>query len=150
MALVTVRGDAWDHNRQVVGASSQPELWFRPLATSYVAGLMTNREVKADFDVATGAFTVNLESHPNLRYMPYMHWLSAGNPNENRARTYCEWDPFYPGQGGDISELGPAAGLNGIFYGYGPPPTTLSSVVYFDIQGSPVRIWGPPNAFVEA
>lgn len=155
MALVTVTYNAWDHNQDPVPSSLQPELWFRPLATSYAAGLMTSREVKGSLS-ASGAGSVRLESQPGLLYMPVLRWLSdpsqADEDIENRARAYDEWEPFYPGGGGDISELDPAVGLKGVLYGYGRPPERLDGVVYLDIGGTTgvgVGVYGPDGAYVE-
>lgn len=152
MTTVTVSGNAMDHNAVAVPASLQPELWFRPLATSLAHGALTNREVKAELQ-SSGAFTALLESHPNIRYVPFMRWLTdtsqANLDPQNRALEYCEWQVINPGQGGDISTLDPNVGVTGLLYGFGPPPERLENVVYIDITGPQIRIYGPPNTFVE-
>lgn len=153
MTLVTVTGKAWAHDQQPISPGLEPELWFRPLATSLAHGLLTSREVKASLNPDTGVFNVQLESHQNIRYVPVMRWLvPAGSSNEsmeNRARGYDEWPIIHPGRGGDISELDPEVGINGILYGFGAPPTQLEGVVYLDITGPAIRIYGPAGALVE-
>lgn len=152
MALVTITGKAWEHGYRTVPADLQPELWFRPLSTSYARGLRSSREVRAALDSDTGDFEVELESQPGLLYVPVLRWLTdrsqATESVDNRARGYDEWEPFWPGNGGDISNMDPWGGRWGLFFGYGDPPSSLSNAVYFDLEDSPVRIWGPPNAFV--
>lgn len=152
MSRVTITGNAWDHNQAPVPANLQPELWFRPIATSLAHGLLTNREVKAALQ-SSGAFTVQLESHTHIRYVPVLRWLSdpsqAGEDIENRAYGYNEWRIIHPGRGGDISELDPDIGLSAILYGFGAPPSHLEGVVYLDITGPAIRIYGPSGAYVE-
>lgn len=153
MALVTISYNAWDHNRQVVPAALQPEVWFRPIRSSLANGLMTEREVKGTLDPTTGAGSVQLESVPGIMYVPTMRWLiDASQANEtvqNRAHGYCEWQPIYPGTGGSISQLPDVVNLAGIWYGFGAPPTAIRSrndVIYFNISGSSVGVWAPENA----
>ena len=156
MAKVTVSGKAWDHNEVAVPSDLQPRLYFRPLATSMAHGLLTSREVIAGL-AADGSFTVQLESHPTLLYVPVMEWLAdtsqADELVQNRALRSCEWQAFRPGQGGDISSLDPAVGLTGILYGFGVPPSSLDQVVYFDISGTTtgpgVGIYGPRGVLVK-
>lgn len=153
MALVTVTGNAWQMDQQPISSGLEPELWFRPLATSLAHGLLSSREVKATLERATGSFSVQLESHPKLLYVPVMRWLvpaTSGNESmENRARGYDEWPMIHPGSGGDISELNPEVGLYGLLYGFGAPPQRLERVVYLDITGPAIRIYGPAGALVE-
>src|SRR5690606_2362174 len=73
MALVTITGNAWDHNRAVVPSTLRPQLGFRPLKTSMAAGLMTDREVWASsFSASSGSFSVSLEQ--DVSYVPFMRW----------------------------------------------------------------------------
>lgn len=60
----------------------------------------------------------------------------------NRARGKAEWNPFYPGAGGNISSLDPAIGIRALLFGYGPPPE-LKFATYLDITGPKIRIYGP-------
>lgn len=151
MSKVTVSGNAWDHNLVAVPANLQPQLYFRPVATSMAHGLLTSREVKATLQ-SSGQFTVQLDSHPGIFYVPVMEWLldasQADELVQNRALSRCEWTAFYPGRGGDISELNPAVGLSALLYGFGPPPEQLEKAVYLDITGPTVKIYGPADAYV--
>lgn len=147
MAQVTITYNAWDHNREVVPANLQPEVWFRPLGTSLANGLMTAREVKGTLNASTGVGSVSLESAPGLMYVPEMRWLvdesQASESEPNRARGYCEWEAFFPADGGPISELSPIVGLFGLLYGFGPPPSYLTLAIYLDITGPAIKIYGP-------
>lgn len=147
MALVTVTYNVWDANGVVIPSSLMPEVWFRPVAASTARGLLTDREVKGTLNPSTGAGSVQLESTPGLFYVPSVRWLidkdQASESERNRARGRTEWEPFYPGAGGDISSLSPIAGLVGLLYGYGPPPSYLIFAVYFDITGPDIKIYGP-------
>ena len=105
MAAVTVSGSALDHDHEPVPAGLVPELWFRPVKPGIADALFTGREVKADMS-SSGYFTVELESYPGVRYVPYVKWLPAGSQSEERqAVAYTEWDPIFPGEGGPISTL---------------------------------------------
>lgn len=143
MAQVVITYNAWDANRGPVPAINEPEVWFRPIATSVAVGLITDREVRGSLDVATGAGSVSLESAPGLFYVPILRWLKNPQDPANRARGSAEWDPFHPGQGGDISALQPLVGFSGLLFGFGPPPEDLEDAVYLDITGPAVGIWGP-------
>lgn len=153
MALVTVTYNAWDHNREVVPAELHPRVGFRPVGTSLAAGLMTSREVWGSLNPTTGAGAVEIESSPGLVYVPFMDWLvdrtQEAETVENRARAYCEWKPVFPGVGGPIETLDPAVGFRGILYGFGSPPLFLENVVYLNITGPTIRIYGPAGALVE-
>lgn len=144
MPKATVTGNVWDSDLDPIPASNAPELFFRPVATSTARGLLTDREIPADtFNVGTGAFTVQLESQPGLMYTPILRWLKNPQDLGNRARGQSEWEPFYPGTGGDISSLSPITGLFGLLFGYGPPPSHLFFAVYLDITGPDIKIYGP-------
>ncbi|MDN3309551.1 hypothetical protein QWJ90_01265 [Microbacterium oryzae] len=143
MALVTITYNAWNHNREVIPASRQPRVGFRPLQTSFANGLMTNREVWGSLDPTTGAGSVQLESTAGLLFVPFMDWLTDGATSENDRTGYCEWRAIFPGKGGPIEELPPAVHINGVLYGWGAPPEQLHDVVYFDLTGPKVRVWGP-------
>lgn len=150
MALVTITGNAWDGDRDPIPAANEPELFFRPLSTSMMQGLLTDREVPAEaFNLATGAFTVELESVPGLMYIPILRWLKNPEDPMNRGRGQAEWKPFYPGTGGPISQLPPVVQLGGVWYGFGAPPTVLRSrndSIYLDITGPGVGVWVPEKA----
>lgn len=156
MATVVVTYNAWDHARKVIPANLQPEIWFRPVGTSYAAGLMSSREVQGTLNASTGAGSVQLESVLGITYVPVLRWLSdpsqAGEGMENRSRGYDEWTPFYPGAGGPIDQLPTVSPhISGIFYGFGNPPEwvrALSTAVYLDINGPAIRVWGPEEAGV--
>lgn len=156
MAQVTITYNVWDHSRDVIPSGIVPEIWFRPVATSYAAGLMSSREVKGSLDPGTGAGSVQLESAPGLTYVPVLRWLSdasqANETVENRARGYDEWSPFCPGAGGPIDQLpNVSPNIRGIFYGFGNPPQwvrSLTAAVYLDIKGAPIRVWGPEGVAV--
>lgn len=143
MTQVVVTYNAWDANRSPIPAINEPEVWFRPLATSAAVGLISDREVRGGLDIPTGAGTVALESAVGLYYMPILTWLKNPGDPSNRARGFAEWEPFHPGSGGDISTLQPLAGFVGLLFGFGPPPEGLENAVYLDITGPAVRIWGP-------
>lgn len=150
MALVTITYNAWDHNREVVPANLQPEVWFRPLKTSLISGMMSAREVKGTLNTSTGAGQVKLETSADLLYVPVMRWLSdpsqANEQVENRSYGYCEWEPIYPAAGGSISELPGVVKFSAFYYGLGGPPWTLrnrNDVVYIDISGGDDGYWQP-------
>lgn len=156
MVQRTVTYNAWDHAQEVIPANLQPEVWFRPVGTSYAAGLMSSREVKGSLDPETGAGSVRLESVLGITYTPVLRWLTDPSQDaetpQNRSRGYDEWTPFYPGDGGPIDQL-PAVSphVSGIFYGFGSPPAwvrALSTAVYLDINGPAIRVWGPEGAAV--
>lgn len=148
MSLVTVTYRAWDHNNQKIPASALPRVGFRPLSTSPTNGLLTDREVWGTLE-ADGTGQVKLESAPGILYQPFMDWVISDADEEptNRARETCEWDPFYPGQGGPIDELpGVVPKFGAFFYGLGDPPQFLkgrNDVIYIDISGSEDGYWQP-------
>lgn len=144
MTQVTITGNAWDGDLDPIPAVNEPELFFRPLATSKARGLLTDREIPAEtFNVATGAFTARLESSPGLLYIPILRWLKNPEDPMNRARGKTEWDAFFPGAGGPISELDPAVGIRGLLFGFGDPSEQLNFAIYLDITGPKIRIHGP-------
>lgn len=155
MTLVTITYNVWDHARNMIPTGLSPEIWFRPVGTSYAAGLMSSREVLGSLD-SSGAGAVKLESVPGMTYVPVLRWLSDPSQNaqtpENRARGYDEWTPFYPGAGGPIDQLPTVSPeIRGVLYGFGNPPAwvrALSSAVYLDINGPSIRVWGPEGAAV--
>lgn len=151
MTLVTITYNAWDANRGKIPAADKPEVWFRPLSTRYEDGLITDREVKGTLDYATGAGQVQLESAPDVLYVPFMRWLSNPLLDEpgNRAFEYAEWEPIYPGEGGPISGLPGVVKLGGVWYGFGAPPAFLkdrNDTTYIDITGPGIGIWVPDHA----
>lgn len=156
MAQVTITYNVWDHSRDVIPSGIVPEIWFRPVATSYAAGLMSAREVKGSLDPETGAGSVQLESAPGLTYVPVLRWLSdasqATEDIENRARGYDEWIPFYPAGGGPIDQLPTVSPhIRGIFYGFGDPPEwvrAIKNAIYWDIEGPDLEVWGPEEVLV--
>lgn len=110
MPVVTVTGNAWDHTGGPLPASIVPELWFRPKGAVVTDGaLLTPREVKANLDLATGAFTVDLVAGSGVLYTPVLSWLlnpDASTPQE-QARGWAEWNFTinpYP-NGGPIEQL---------------------------------------------
>ena len=151
MAQVTVTYNAWDHDQGKIPESLRPQVGFRPLATSLVSGMMTNREVWGTLDYATGAGSVKLESAPGLLYVPFMRWLTdpsqANEQVENRSYGYCEWKPFFPGNGGPIDQLPDVVpAFSAFYYGFGDPPQFLrvrDDVVYIDITGGGSGWWTP-------
>lgn len=154
MATVTVTYNAWDHNAQIIPANLQPQVGFRPLSTSQARGLMTNREVWGSGPIGpSGTGSVELESAPDLMYVPFMRWLidasQISESVQNRAYGYCEWDPIYPADGGPISGLPGVVKLSGIWYGFGAPPLVIKNrndSIYLDITGPGVGIWAPARA----
>lgn len=149
MATVLVTYNAWDHNRVVVPANLQPEVWFRPLKASLASGMMTAREVKGSLS-ASGSGQVTLETAPELLYVPVMRWLSdpsqADETPDNRAYGYCEWDPVYPAAGGPIDQLPGVVKFGAFFYGLGNPPGFLArrnDVLYIDVSGADDGWWQP-------
>lgn len=146
MALVTITGNVWDHSRDAIGEDQQPRLWFRPDRSRVGPGLLGDVEVQASLTASTGAFTVQLESALGISYTPVLDYLVPGMASESpgkRARGYIEFPPIYPGNGGDISLLGKFVGMNGLLFGFGPPPRHFSNVVYLDISGEDIDIYGP-------
>lgn len=106
MALVTVTGTLLNPDRSAVPAGVQPELVFRPNKATSTRAMRTNWEVPAKtYDVATGQFTVDLESIPEVRYTPVLRWLVSQGDFERKAFGYCEWPEFFPDIGGDIRDL---------------------------------------------
>ncbi|MEV8023405.1 hypothetical protein [Microbacterium sp. NPDC080220] len=102
-------------------------------------------EVQASLTAATGAFTVQLESALGISYTPILDYLvtPTGETPENRARGRVEFPRIYPGDGGDIGDLGEFIGMSGIVFGFGPPPSHFRNVVYLDITGPDIDIYGP-------
>jgi len=144
VALVTVTGNVWDHSRDPIPAESEPELWFRPAASTIAGSLLAGIESQATLNVATGAFEVELESAPGIQYTPVLRWLvNPGSELERRAYGYTEFPAFNPGAGGDIGTLPPYVTVNGIVAGYGPPPAELTDVFYLDISGPKPVLYGP-------
>ena len=148
---MTVTNTPWDHTRLVGPAAQAPEVWFRPLRSSLVNGLMTDKAVKGTLNPATGAGEVQLESAPDLMYVPEMRWLLDRSVPD--AHDYCEWDAVHPGNGGPIHALPGVVKLNGIWYGFGAPPQQIKNrndAIYLDITGPGVGIWVPERAsFIE-
>lgn len=146
MALVTITGNVWDHSRDAIAESQQPRLWFRPDRSRVGPGLLGDEEVQASLTASTGAFTVQLESALGISYTPVLDYLVPGMSSEspgNRARGYVEFPRIYPGDGGDIGDLGEFIGMSGIVFGFGPPPSHFRDVVYLDITGPDIDIYGP-------
>lgn len=150
MAKVTITGNVLDSDLEPIPAENEPELFFRPLATSDARGLLTDREVLAEItNPGTGAFTVQLESQPGLIYVPIVRWLKNPEDPNNRARGQAEWKPIFPGDGGPISSLPGVVKLSGLWYGLGQPPAQLKSrddSIYLDISGPGVGVWVPAFA----
>ena len=126
MALVTITGNAWDHNQQPIDPLLRPELWFRPLNADTINGLMTHREVKATLTLQSGAFSAQLEQ--DAVYIPEVRWLA--DPDQwdeavaNRSSLYSEWPAFTAWVSGPIDEQPPqgqyTVGL--IWTSLDPPP----------------------------
>ena len=151
MPLVTVTYNVWDVNRQVIPAEQDPQIWFRPIWASYAAGLMTDREVRGTLTTATGVGQVQLESTPDLFYVPILRWspLGADADLESIGKAYTEWPIFHPGKGGPIDTLtGSIAPLSALWYGFGKPPAQVKEqdrAIYLDITGPDIGIWVPDN-----
>lgn len=150
MALVTVTYNAWDHNREVIPASRQPRVGFKPLRTSLANGLMTNREVWGTLNSTTGAGSARLESAPGLLFVPFMDWLTGPATSENDRGGYCEWAPILPGNGGDISDLADLRSFGPIIAAMGAPPEQLSGLVWIDltdVSSAGALVYAPEEAF---
>ncbi len=106
MPVVTITGNAWDHNEIVVPSALRPQLGFRPLRTGRASGLQTDREVWATLNLTTGAFSVKLEQ--GVDFIPFMRWLTDETQlNEmvmNRAFGYCQWRAITAYSSGDIDD----------------------------------------------
>lgn len=109
MALVTVRGNLWDHMGQAIPAELRPELLFRPEQSNVAGtGALAGVEARASLNQTTGAFTIKLEGAFGVRYRMVARWLV--DPTESRERwawQYTEWARLiepYP-NGGDLGEL---------------------------------------------
>lgn len=149
MPKVTVTYNAWDHNQEVVPANLKPRVGFRPLSTSLAAGLMTDREVWGSLE-PDGSGQVELESIPDVVYVPFMEWLTDpsqwSEAVQNRALGRSEWDPIHPANGGPITHLPGVVRLGGIWYGFGEPPQVIrrrDDSIYLDITGPGVGVWAP-------
>lgn len=121
-----------------------PRLFFRtdkPATTG--PNLIVTARVEATVNAATGAFSVDVV--PTDALVP--------------ATTYtitADWDAGQeldvltglrvPSAGGTILDLivesGRATG-GLVMYGYGPPPPTLSNVLYVDVSGVNPTLYGP-------
>jgi hypothetical protein len=144
MTQVTVTGNVYSHGRAPIAASLQPRLWFRPDKPHMAVGLQDSRGVLATLNATTGAFSVEIESFPGVRYIPTLEYLrSADDTYAKGAFGFEEWPMFYPGSGGDISALSSFVGSFGLLFGFGAPPSELSNVIYIDITGPAIRIYGP-------
>ncbi|WP_417555583.1 hypothetical protein [Microbacterium sp.] len=118
-----------------IPAELQPRLWFRPVQSSAVAGLITDQEVQAGLNSTTGDFTVWLESAPGLTFTPAADWLIPGQESEapgNRARGYVEFGAFHPGEGGRLSDLAPGALVGFMWIGPTPPPSKKVGTRWLD------------------
>lgn len=110
MVTVTVTGNAWDHTGNPLPAELRPELWFRPRESATAGNaLVAGVEAKANLNLVTGAFTVELVSAPGIKYTPFLRWLL--NPHETNTELwafgYAEWQFWitpYP-VGGPIGDL---------------------------------------------
>ena len=150
MVQRTITYNVWDHNQGKIPAELQPRIGFRPIATSMVNGLMTDREVWGTLDLSTGAGQVTLEYAPGILYVPFVDWLvspdQAAEQVQNRARGMSEWDPNQPTTSGPIDELPDVVQMRGFYYGLGDPPSFLrsrSDVIYIDISGAGDGYWQP-------
>lgn len=147
MSLVTVTGNVWDSGRIPVPAANLPGLWFQPDRSAIAgSGLIAGVEVKANLTVASGAFTVKLESGQGCRYKPVLRWRNnpAESKPENWVWEYAEWPSFDPGPGGDITDLtGNPFTYVPIAFGHGAPPAWLPlGMVYFDTSSRVgVDVW---------
>lgn len=136
--LVSITGNAWDHQGQPIPAFRHPELWFEPQAStvSHQGALLARVEAKATLNSATGAFTVDLESEPNIFYRPVMTWFrDTTSPDpEMWSRGRLEW-PFLvaPGDGGRIDELINEFPPGAIIAALAPPPDSIEAVIWIDM-----------------
>lgn len=147
MPLVTITGNVWDGGHDPIPAVQQPRLYARPREEFIGTGLVAGTEVFATLQ-SSGAFTIQLESAGGVVYDFFLDWLQPGmasEPPERRVRGYSQWLSVHPGKGGDIAGLGPWAGQLGLVFGFGEPSPYLSNVVYLDISGPSIRIYGPPG-----
>lgn len=135
MVTVTITGNAWTHQGEPIPAEKRPELFLRPKAHAFGSGsLLLGVEAKADLNLATGAFTVDVESVPGVFYEPVMRWLI--NPHENDPKMwaygYAEW-PFLvsPNNGGVITDLINKFPPGTILVALGPP--TVTGVAWIDL-----------------
>lgn len=133
MTLVTIHGNAWTHQGRPIPAELRPRLKFFPKAHSFGGGaLLVGVEARADLDLATGQFTVEVESEPGLLYQPRMEWF-PGLSDETGAH-WAEW-PFLiaPGNGGLITDLIGVFPPGTILVGLGAPPSGVAGVAWIDI-----------------
>ena len=140
MALVTIEGNVWDHNRAPVPSGAEPELWFRPReAIGTSGGLFTGREVKADL-LQSGQFTVQLESYPGLFYTPVVRWLSDAEQTdmERKSLGYDEWPDFLPDIGGWIGDLYEIIRGIGLVYVSPTVNRTMSPIPRYQLALNPV------------
>lgn len=149
MGVVTVTGNAWDHTGAPIPASNFPELWFRPLGHDISAGsLLVGVEAKANLNLATGAFTVDLMAEPWIRYRPVLRWLvNPLEPNpEMWSWGYAEWDwTFNPfPSGGPISDLDvPDLSIFSILVGLTYPPGYKGWWLYSPAEGEEMPLDDP-------
>lgn len=151
MALVTVTYRAWDHNREVVPSSAQPRVGFRPLSPSQTAGLMTDGEIWGTLDPVTGVGSAQVESAAGLLYQPFMDWLIDDDEDAptNRAREFCEWEPFSPGNGGPIEELVALRTYGPLVAALGKPVPGTTDTVWIDLTDQTpdgALVYGPEGA----
>ncbi|WP_156459343.1 hypothetical protein [Microbacterium sp. Leaf436] len=103
-----------------------------------------------------GSFTLNLAATtavtPDAWYAVRFEWFATHPITGEWASS--GWSEL-PGQlrvpaaGGDISsllEFTPRPGS--ILYGYGPPPSSLSGVIYLDVSGDRPKLYAPKGALI--
>lgn len=146
MALVTLTGRVGDHSRNPAGA--EQELLFRPRKPQIVASIMQAGVESITTPSSQGAFSIEVEG--NTWYTPVLRWLTDSSQSslapEKRAYGYEEWPDVYSGDGGPIGTLpqNPIQ-INGVWYGYGPPPEWVAGALYVDISGVKPVFYGPAN-----
>lgn len=131
MAWVEVTGTLTDAGGAAFPTSQEPRLWAVPVkSTAFGPVLLTGDEVLADLNTAAGAtqgqFSIRLQNIPGIRYTLWLDRLMPGQetqPPEKRARSWEQWsEPFHPGDGGRIGDLGPVEYVGAIWIGQTPPP----------------------------
>lgn len=127
MARVPITGKLVDGGGDVLDPLLQPRLWGVPERSVISEGeAITDDEVLATLNPATGAFTIQLDNAPGLRWRLWVDRLVPGQetePPERRARQWVQWtDWFYPGTGGDIGDTYPVDNASMLWIGTVPPP----------------------------
>lgn len=124
-----------------------PRLFLRlDRPSTFGANVLVTAKYEATITDLTGAFTFTSvvgtdEMLPASTYTLVADW-DAGQELDVMSGLRV------PSAGGSISDVIAATAAiqpGSVMYGFGPPPTTLSGVLYIDITGPELRLYAPSS-----